>query len=99
MLERDDILNFLQDNLDYLKEHFYISKIALFGSFSRNEQNDNSDIDILVDFRDDIKNIYEVKRELKEFLSSSLHKDIDLAREKYLKPYAKRYILKEAIYV
>jgi len=99
MLDRDDILNFLQDNLDYLKKHFYISKIALFGSFSRNEQNDNSDIDILVDFRDDIKNIYEVKRELKEFLSSSLNKDIDLAREKYLKPYAKRYILKEAIYV
>jgi len=99
MLDRDDILNFLQDNLDYLKKHFYISKIALFGSFSRNKQNSNSDIDILVDFRDDIKNIYEVKRELKEFLSSSFHKDIDLAREKYLKPYAKRYILKEAIYV
>ena len=42
----EDILAFIRQNRDYLKELFYIKKIGLFGSFVHNEQTEESDIDI-----------------------------------------------------
>lgn len=37
-----------------LFQKYPIKAMAIFGSFSRNEQNDRSDLDILVDFSDKI---------------------------------------------
>ena len=34
-----------------LEKHYADSKLGLFGSYVRNEQNDQSDLDILIDFR------------------------------------------------
>jgi len=99
MLNRNEILNFLSDHLSDLKVEYNISKIGLFGSFARNEQDENSDVDILLEFEPDTKNIYEKKTKLKQFLKSSFQRDIDLCREKYVKPYLKDYLYKEVIYV
>lgn len=38
---------------------------GLFGSFARNEQTEESDIDILVRFRDDAPDLYSLEMELK----------------------------------
>lgn len=96
---KNDILDFLKQNRMYLSNNYHISKIALFGSFARNKQNSDSDVDILIDIKDDTKNIHELKLSLKKYLSNAFGRKVDLAREKYLKPYAKKYILKDAIYV
>ena len=96
---KKDILDFLKQNRMYLSNNYHISKIALFGSFAKNKQNDDSDVDILIDIKDDVENIHELKRSLKKYLSNAFDRKVDLAREKYLKPYAKKYILKDAIYV
>ncbi len=96
---KKDILDFLKQNRMYLSNNYHVSKIALFGSFARNKQNDDSDVDILIDIKDDAKNIHELKLSLKKYLSNAFGRKVDLAREKYLKPYAKKYILKDAIYV
>ena len=96
---KNDILDFLKQNRMYLSNNYHISKIALFGSFVKNKQNDDSDVDILIDIKDDAKNIHELKLSLKKYLSNAFGRKVDLAREKYLKPYAKKYILKDAIYV
>ncbi|MCW5206557.1 nucleotidyltransferase domain-containing protein [Desulfobulbus sp. F5] len=99
MLASNDIIKFLSEHLSSLKDEYHISKLGLFGSFARNEQNDSSDIDIILEFKEDTENIYEKKSRLKDFLTNHFQRDVDLCREKYLKPYVKDYLRNEIIYV
>ncbi len=99
MNTKNEILDFLKKNRQFLLETYHITKIGLFGSFARDEQKDNSDVDLLIDIENGTKNIHDLKLSLKEYLSRELGRNIDLAREKYLKPYAKKYILKDVLYV
>jgi uncharacterized protein len=99
MLGKYDVIIFLSDHLPSLKKEYNISKLGLFGSFARNEQNDSSDIDIILEFKEGTENIYERKNALREFLSKHFHREVDLCREKYLKPYVKDYLRNEIIYV
>jgi len=98
-VKTEDILHFLACNLNYVQRHFHIVKIALFGSFARYEQQDDSDIDILIELQDKTPHIYELKNELREFIGNRFQRQVDIAREKYLKPSFRQRILKEAIYV
>ena len=34
----------------YLEDKYFVKEIGLFGSYARNEQHDNSDIDLIVEF-------------------------------------------------
>ncbi len=99
MNTKNEIITFLQQNKDHLKKQFHITKIGLFGSFARDEQTATSDVDLLIELDSNVKNIYDTKESLKEFLSNSFERSVDLAREKYLKPYAKDMIIKDTIYV
>ncbi len=45
---RATILKIIKKEMPYLRDHFAIEKIALFGSFARDEATDESDIDIVV---------------------------------------------------
>jgi predicted nucleotidyltransferase len=71
----------------------------LFGSYARNEQTDDSDIDLIVDFQENTNNLYDIKIELKQFFKDNLNVEVDICREKYIKPRYKNRIIKEAIYV
>lgn len=99
MLTRQDILKFLYDNKEYLLKHFYLTKLGLFGSFARNEQTPDSDIDLLIERAPDAKNIFDTDWELQEMLKKEFNRNVDICTEKYIKPYAKSYILRDAIYV
>ena len=93
------IIDFISKNKNLLNEQFHVSKIGLFGSYSRNEQTENSDIDLLVDFEENTNNLYDIKIELKKFFKDNLNLGVDICREKYIKPIYKNRIIKEAIYV
>uniref|UniRef100_UPI004055B68E nucleotidyltransferase family protein n=1 Tax=Candidatus Electronema sp. TaxID=2698783 RepID=UPI004055B68E len=99
MLVKQEIIAFLDQYLSFFDTEYNVSKIGLFGSFARNEQNDSSDIDIILEFKEGTENIYEKKGRIKEFLTNHFQRDVDLCREKYLKPYVKDYLQKEIIYV
>jgi predicted nucleotidyltransferase len=99
MIVSNDIIKFLSEHFSSLKDEYHISKLGLFGSFARNEQDDSSDIDIILEFQEGTENIYEKKSRLREFLTNHFQRDVDLCREKYLKPYVKDYLQKEIIYV
>jgi len=99
MNTKDEILTFLQQNKSYLQERFHITKIGLFGSFARDEQTPTSDVDLLIEMDKNVQNLHDTKEALKIFLSHSFHRNVDVAREKYLKPYAKEKILNDTIYV
>jgi hypothetical protein len=99
MLTREEVLGYLKDNQTFFKQKFHLIKIGLFGSFARNEQNENSDIDLLIELDSEVDNVHQLKNEFREFISMHLHRNVDLAREKYLKSYAREYIYKEVIFV
>ena len=99
MLNRQDILKFLRDNKEYLQKHFHLTKIGVFGSFARDEQKPDSDVDLLIEREPGAKNIFDSDWELQELLKKQFNRKVDICTEKYIKSYAKSYILRDAIYV
>ncbi|MCP3927785.1 MAG: nucleotidyltransferase family protein [Bacteroidetes bacterium] len=75
--------------INYLKQ-FPIEKIGVFGSFARNEHKANSDIDILVSYKEtiDLFTLARMHRELEE----RLQRKVDIVNEKYLHPRMKSSI-------
>lgn len=82
-----------------LKERYQVETIGVFGSYSRGEQKDKSDLDILVTFIEpnDIDLIDFI--EIKQLLSRKLRLKVDLVKKTALKPIIKDKILEETIYI
>ncbi|MFY9089189.1 nucleotidyltransferase family protein [Arcobacter aquimarinus] len=98
-MTQDIIINYLTEHKEQFKKDFGIIKIGLFGSYARNEAKSDSDIDILIELKKDLTDIYEKKSLLKEIMEKAFDKKVDIAREKYLKPLLKDEVLKEVKYV
>ncbi len=96
---KSDILQFLSQEKEQFETRFRIAKIGLFGSYARGEETEDSDIDIIVEFYPNTENLSEIKASLKEIIKSTFDRDVDICREKYLKPYYRNQILQSAIYV
>lgn len=91
------ILSILRVYYLYNKERLGIERIGVFGSFVRGEETTESDIDILVSFRE--PSLYRYA-EIVEQLSSVFGRKIDLVSLKSHMPDAFRQQLeKEAVYV
>lgn len=99
MESRDEILEFLKANREFLKNDFHITKIGLFGSFARDEQTAQSDIDLIIELDTSDTDVHLLKNSIREFITSRFNREINLAREKYMRTYARDVILKEAIFV
>lgn len=93
---QENIEKILKSQKKLLKEKFQVKKIGVFGSFARNEQSVNSDIDILVEFYEPIGWDF---FDLQGYLENILQREVDLVTEKALKPQIKATILKEVEYV
>ncbi|MCL4430948.1 MAG: nucleotidyltransferase family protein, partial [Epsilonproteobacteria bacterium] len=81
-----------------LHEKYGVIKIGLFGSYARDEQTEDSDIDIAVEIVKERKNIHTFLN-LKREMEKAFEKKVDLGIESTLKPLAKIYIANEIIYV
>ena len=99
MKTKDQIMIFLGQNKKLFRERYHIIRVGLFGSFARGEQNIDSDIDLLVEFEDNTEDLYDLKLQLKDFFLNELGIEIDICREKYIKPRIKKQILNETVYV
>jgi predicted nucleotidyltransferase len=99
MTTQNDILSYLSAHKDEFALHFGITKIGLFGSFSRGTTQVDSDIDILIEVKNGEKDIYRKKQQFKQQLENYFHRKIDIAREKYLSPLARQTIMNDVIYV
>ena len=89
---------FLSQNKKLLRDKYHIVRIGLFGSYARGRQNLNSDIDLLVEFEENTQDLYDLKMQLKDFFRIQLGIEVDICREKYIKPRIKSSILKETVY-
>ncbi len=73
-----------------------VSKAGIFGSYSRGEQNKNSDIDIAVEINDENMSLLGFIA-LKMKLEDVLKKKVDLVEYSVIKPLIKNRILNEEI--
>lgn len=80
-------------NREVLKK-YGVKSISLFGSYVRNEQKEESDIDFLVDFQEEATLFDFV--ELQDSLSELLAKKVSIVSKRGLSKYIGPYILKEA---
>ena len=85
----------LQASKEELNKKYGVIEIGIFGSYVKNEQNDTSDIDILVDFNKPIDLLTFVN--LQNYLSDLLKIKVDLVMKKALKPKIGQRILQEVI--
>ncbi len=98
MTTRDQILSFIAQNKNLFLERFHIVRIGLFGSYARGDQKVDSDIDLLVEFEANTQDLFELKSQLKDFFKDKFEINVDICREKYIKPRIKNKILKETVY-
>lgn len=75
---------------------FHVSRIALFGSYSRNEQTDKSDVDLLVEFNRPVGLFTLI--ELEDLLSNKIGIKVDLTTPDSLKAPIRPNVLRDAVY-
>ena len=96
-MKRNDAIGFLSSHRQELEERFGISSLALFGSVARDEAGPDSDVDLLVEFRE-TPGLAEYMG-LKFWLEDRLGRRVDLGMEKALQPWARPLVEAEAIRV
>lgn len=80
-----------------LKHTYDVEDLGIFGSVARGENNDISDIDVLVRFLKPVGMFKFI--ELEEYLSKLLGNKVDLVTTRALKPAIKNEVLQEVVYV
>jgi len=91
----NEIKDILVVHKEELKRKYGVSEIGIFGSYIRNKQDENSDVDILVEFEKAIDLFTFIN--LKYFLSDLLGTNVDLVMKKSLKPKIGQRILNEVV--
>ena len=96
---RQQVIDYIHSNKGRLQSEYHVRRIALIGSFAREEQRPESDVDLLLDLEPDTPDIHQIKLRLRTELEAAFGRPVELASERYLKPYYRDDILREAIYV
>lgn len=95
-MTKSGILTKIEKNQDTIKG-LGVQRIAIFGSFVKNRQTKESDIDVLVEFRPGEKT-FDNFMELRAFLSKLFGRKIDLVTLKALKSRMRSMVLNQARY-
>ncbi|MBQ3925961.1 MAG: nucleotidyltransferase family protein [Bacteroidaceae bacterium] len=96
MKTRTECIQMLSKHAEDLKSLFGIRTLRLFGSVSRDEQHEGSDVDVCVDME---PQAYLMVR-LKRFLEQLLGCPVDVIRmHKHINPYLLQEIEQDGIYV
>ena len=88
-------LHRLREHRDDLAQRYDIASLGIFGSYIRNEQRDDSDLDVLVSFKT-VPGLFKLV-ELQDELSELLGVSVDLVVRSELKPHIGQRILAEVV--
>lgn len=91
-MTKDEVKKILSGNRELLKK-YTVKSIALFGSYARNEQKQDSDVDLLVELEEPT---YDNFIHLVFTLEELLKKEVNLVPKGGLSPYIEPYVEKEA---
>jgi len=96
MYNTSQIINILKSRKRDLEKKYPISELALFGSYARGDNNEKSDIDILVDFNGRIGiEFISLAHDLEDIFNAK----IDLVSRKGIKPKYLPFVEKDLIHV
>jgi predicted nucleotidyltransferase len=96
MLTKLEIENKLQAIKPVLTDKFHVSSIGYFGSYSTGQQNEQSDLDLLVEFSEPVGWEFFT---LERFLEQTIGLRVDLVTRNSLKEQIKESILKQVQYI
>ena len=76
---------------------YNLKSAAIFGSYARGEENENSDLDILISLKRDMNllDIIGIEQELEDILG----KKVQIITERSIKPRLREYIYRDLIQV
>ena len=96
-MNRNDVIRTLQPHRQELAERFGVKSLALFGSLARDEAEEGSDVDLLVEFDRPVGlfGLFELQDHLEDLLGCS----VDLGTPESLKPRIRSSVLAECVRV
>ncbi|TDD94858.1 nucleotidyltransferase family protein [Flavobacterium cellulosilyticum] len=77
-MKKDEIINTLQIEKQFLEDNYGVVSIALFGSYAKGLENKESDIDFIVEFKEPS---YSLLMGLYSYLENKLNSKIDIVRK------------------
>ena len=95
IISKEEILGFLRENKELLKERCDVDRIMLFGSYARDEATSESDIDILIESKNKgFRKMFFIQ----ELLEKKFNRKVDVIYIDSVNPYFMRFIQQELIY-
>ena len=94
-MNRKEVLDVLRTHKPTLAERFGVTELALFGSFARDEANDESDVDVLV--RYDGPATSRSYFGVQFYIEDLLGRRVDLVTHKALRSEFRPYVEREAV--
>ena len=97
VLNKEKVISYLEEFKRKNRKKYHILKLGLFGSFTRNEMNEHSDIDIVVELeKPKMFDVIGIKQDLEEAFTCP----VDIVRmRRNMNKFLKDRIEKEAIFV
>ncbi|MFA7658602.1 MAG: nucleotidyltransferase family protein [Candidatus Gastranaerophilaceae bacterium] len=97
MKDINKIISKLKKLKPELEKNYQITELGVFGSFVRGEQTSQSDIDILIDYKDGTSIL--TLGGLQYMLSELFNTKVDIVMKRTLKKQIGKQILSEVVYV
>ncbi len=94
-MDREAILDFLQERRGELNEEYGVQSIGLFGSYARGDAKPDSDIDLVVEMPSSFEKFFA----LKSYLEKHFQKEIDLELKHAMRSFIRESIRNEVVYV
>ena len=97
IMKRNEIIRTLRGFMDMNRDRYEIIRIGVFGSAARDNMNEQSDIDVVVELgKPDLFYLVGIKQDLEE----KFHRPVDIVRYRdRMNAFLKKRIDKEAVYV
>ena len=92
----DELKEIIAQNQATLEQKYKVKSLAFFGSFVRGDQTEDSDIDVMVEFREPVGLLF---IHLADYLEEILDMKVDLVTPEAIKPNRMKYIMDELEYV
>ncbi len=81
-ISKNEIINIIRAERSFLQENFGVLAIGLFGSYAKNQQTPDSDIDFLVDFAEPR---FEWVAGLSSYMEKKFGRKIEIVRKRNMK--------------
>ncbi|MGB5918358.1 MAG: nucleotidyltransferase domain-containing protein [Arcobacter sp.] len=74
-MTKEEVLNIIKDKKEFIEKEFEIDKIGIFGSYAKDMQTNDSDIDFYVEFK---RKTFDNLSGLWVYLEELFHKKVDI---------------------